>query len=100
MQNKCDSLIKTNFIQIHDNTGINNYDQLQIDIYPNPAQDIFYVQSPNPINEVMIINNLGQIVATYSETSIINIDQLANGVYQIIIKTNKEIYNSFIVKGK
>jgi len=100
MQNKCDSLIKTNFIQIHDNTGINNYDQLQIDIYPNPAQDIFYIQSPNPINEVIIINNLGQIVATYSETSIINIDQLANGVYQIIIKTNKEIYNSFIVKGK
>ncbi|HQM78924.1 MAG TPA: PKD domain-containing protein, partial [Bacteroidales bacterium] len=98
MQNKCDSLIKTNFIQIHDNTGINNYDQLQIDIYPNPAQDIFYIQSPNPINEVIIINNLGQIVATYSETSIINIDQLANGVYQIIIKTNKEIYNSFIVK--
>jgi hypothetical protein len=100
MQNKCDSLIKTNFIHIYDNVGINNYDQLQIYIYPNPAQDIFYVQSPNPINEVMIINNLGQIVATYSETSIINIDQLANGVYQIIIKTNKEIYNSFIVKGK
>jgi hypothetical protein len=48
----------------------------------------------------MIINNLGQIVATYSDAGIINIDQLANGVYQIIIKTNKEIYNSFIVKGK
>ena len=43
------------------------------------------------INEVMIINNLGQIVATYSETSIINIDQLANGVYQIMIKTENNI---------
>jgi hypothetical protein len=39
----------------------------------------------------MIINNLGQIVATYSDTGIINIDQLANGVYQIMIKTEDNI---------
>ncbi|MDI3545575.1 MAG: hypothetical protein PWP68_992, partial [Rikenellaceae bacterium] len=100
MQNECDSLIKTNFIHIYDNVGIHNYDQQQVYIYPNPAQDIIYIHCPNPINEVMIINNLGQIVATYSETSIINIDQLSNGVYTITIKTNKKIYNSFIVKEK
>jgi PKD repeat protein len=100
MQNECDSLIKTNFIHIYDNVGIHNYDQQQVYIYPNPAQDIIYIHCPNPIKEVMIINNLGQIVATYSETSIINIDQLSNGVYTITIKTNKKFYNSFIVKEK
>jgi hypothetical protein len=79
------NLITTN------NVGINDYTNDEILIYPNPAQDIIYIQSPNPIYEVMIINNLGQIVATYSDTGIINIDQLANGVYQIMIKTEDNI---------
>jgi hypothetical protein len=39
----------------------------------------------------MIINNLGQVVANYSKNSIININQLANGVYQIMIKTENNI---------
>jgi hypothetical protein len=39
----------------------------------------------------MIINNLGQIVAHYSETGIIDINQLADGVYQIMIKTEDNI---------
>ena len=79
------NLITTN------NVGINDYTNDEILIYPNPAQDIIYIQSPNPIYEVMMINNLGQIVAHYSDTGIINIDQLANGVYQIMIKTEDNI---------
>ena len=91
MQNECDSLIKTNFIHVYDNVGIYNYDQQKVYIYPNPAQNIIYIQSSKPINEVMIINNLGQIVAHYSETGIIDINQLADGVYQIMIKTEDNI---------
>ncbi len=85
----CSSL-PSNLITIN-NVGINDYANDEILIYPNPAQDIIYIQSSKPINEVMIINNLGQIVATYSDTGIINIDQLANGVYQIMIKTEDNI---------
>ncbi len=85
----CSSL-PSNQITIN-NVGINDYTNDEILIYPNPAQDIIYIQSPNPINEVMIINNLGQIVAHYSDTGIINIGQLANGVYQIMIKTEDNI---------
>jgi len=85
----CSSL-PSNLITIN-NVGINDYANDEILIYPNPAQDIIYIQSPNPIYEVMMINNLGQIVAHYSDTGIINIDQLANGVYQIMIKTEDNI---------
>ena len=91
MQNQCDSLTKINFINVYDNVKIQNHDHQQLYIYPNPAQNIIYIQSSKPINEVMIINNLGQIVAHYSETGIIDINQLADGVYQIMIKTEDNI---------
>jgi hypothetical protein len=87
--NNCSSL-PSNQITIN-NAGINDYANDEILVYPNPAQDIIYIQSSKPINEVMIINNLGQIVAHYSETGIIDINQLADGVYQIMIKTEDNI---------
>ena len=70
--NNCSSL-PSNQITIN-NAGINDYANDEILVYPNPAQDIIYIQSSKPINEVMIINNLGQIVAHYSETGIIDIN--------------------------
>ncbi len=85
----CSSL-PSNQITIN-NVGINDYADNEILVYPNPAHDIIYVQSSKPINEVMIINNLGQVVANYSKNSTININQLANGVYQIMIKTENNI---------
>jgi len=85
----CSSL-PSNQITIN-NVGINDYANDEILVYPNPAQNIIYIQSSKPINEVMIINNLGQIVAHYSETGIIDINQLADGVYQIMIKTEDNI---------
>ncbi|HHW60217.1 MAG TPA: hypothetical protein GX402_08300, partial [Bacteroidales bacterium] len=72
----CSSL-PSNQITIN-NVGINDYTDEEILVYPNPAQNIIYIQSSKPINEVMIINNLGQIVAHYSETGIIDINQLAD----------------------
>jgi hypothetical protein len=85
----CSSL-PSNQITIN-NVGINDYSDNEILVYPNPAQDIIYIQSNQPIIEANIINNLGQLVAHYSETGIISIDQLANGVYQIMIKTENNI---------
>jgi hypothetical protein len=85
----CSSL-PSNQITIN-NVGINDYADDEILVYPNPVHDIIYIQSNKPIIEANIINNLGQIVANYSGTGIININQLANGVYQIMIKTENNI---------
>jgi len=94
----CSSL-PSNQITIN-NVGINDYTDEEILVYPNPAQNIIYIQSSKPINEVMIINNLGQIVAHYSETGIIDINQLADGVYQIMIKTEDNIKVLPLIKIK
>ncbi|HQP89442.1 MAG TPA: T9SS type A sorting domain-containing protein, partial [Bacteroidales bacterium] len=63
----------------------------EIFIYPNPAQNIIYIQSNKPIIEANIINNLGQLVATSEQSNSIEVNNLSNGIYQLIIKTNDNI---------
>jgi len=87
--NGCSSL-PSNQITIN-NVGINDYTEDEIFIYPNPAQDIIYIQSNTPIIEANIINNLGQLVATSELSNFIEVHNLSNGIYQLIIKTNDNI---------
>ncbi|MGB3902433.1 MAG: T9SS type A sorting domain-containing protein [Bacteroidales bacterium] len=87
--NGCSSL-PSNQITIN-NVGINDYSDDEIFIYPNPAQDIIYIQSNTPIIEANIINNLGQLVATSELSNFIEVHNLSNGIYQLIIKTNDNI---------
>jgi hypothetical protein len=72
--------------------GINDYAEDEILIYPNPAQDMVYIQSGKPIMEVDIINNLGQTVASSENTNSVNVYNLATGIYHIVIKTNDNIF--------
>ncbi|MBO7227147.1 MAG: T9SS type A sorting domain-containing protein, partial [Bacteroidales bacterium] len=61
-----------------------------LSMYPNPATDYVMVSSNYVINEIAVINALGQTVATYSgnaENVQINTQDLAKGVYMISIKT-------------
>ncbi|HOL75022.1 MAG TPA: T9SS type A sorting domain-containing protein, partial [Bacteroidales bacterium] len=87
--NGCHSL-PSNQITIN-NVGINDYSDDEIFIYPNPAQNIIYIQSNKPIIEANIINNLGQLVATSEQSNSIEVNNLSNGIYQLIIKTNDNI---------
>jgi hypothetical protein len=88
--NGCHSL-PSNQITIN-NVGINDYADDEILIYPNPAQDMVYIQSGKPIMEVDIINNLGQTVASSENTNSVNVYNLATGIYHIVIKTNDNIF--------
>lgn len=87
--NGCHSL-PSNQITIT-NVGIDDYSYDEIFIYPNPAQDIIYIQSNTPIIEANIINNLGQLVATSEQSNFIEVHNLSNGIYQLVIKTNDKI---------
>lgn len=39
-----------------------NKGQMELNIYPNPAQDLLFIENPNWINEIKITNALGQVV--------------------------------------
>ena len=61
------------------------------DVYPNPSRGILYVQSDQIDSEYLIINTMGQTVASgniVSENQQIDISNLSNGIYLIRINNN------------
>ena len=55
-------------------------------VYPNPATDVLNIEGQN-INNVEIINLVGQVVATTNTTSV-NVANLANGAYFVRVNFN------------
>jgi hypothetical protein len=67
-----------------------------ISIYPNPANNQIYITGAN-INEIRIFNILGVLVEekqfpTLSSTYNVDVNNLANGIYTVQIKTNTGSY--------
>ncbi len=64
------------------NVGIKKAEKLKISVYPNPTNDFIHLRSSDPYS---IYTDMGQIVQTGTDSSIIDVRQLKPGIY--IIKT-------------
>jgi uncharacterized delta-60 repeat protein len=70
-------------------------------LYPNPVKDILNITSKEniQINSIQIYNILGELVMNQSDKnsiSTINVSNLSNGIYTIIINSNKKTNAKFI----
>lgn len=75
---------------IHPLLSIDELQQSEIKMFPNPAKDQLYIRLPIEIeiNNITIFNDLGTLVKTiYNNT--INISNLSTGIYFIVINTNE-----------
>ncbi len=74
-----------------------------IKIFPNPAQDIIYIDLQDAINLslIEIFNQTGKIIKkvnSYQNRSAINLSNLANGIYICKIRTDKTVeFAKFII---
>ena len=85
-----------------DDSGINEFTDNTISVYPNPATDLLNIKIAEHVNvqTVTIQNELGQTVQTVNgNTSAIGIGNLAEGIYyvQVIDGTNAVITKRFTV---
>lgn len=79
-----------------------DFEETNINIYPNPAKDIINIELENVIEgKVVITNQMGQIVKEAKINSngiILQIDDLSSGIYNVnIFDGNKTIHNKKIV---
>ena len=91
-------IIKSSFPKNEDENGsdttnlVANYEN-RFEIYPNPANDILFIDAEVEINEVMIYDVYGRLQVTKSpshqELTSVNVSGLNAGIYIIKIKTNE-----------
>ena len=76
------------FAVAYESTGINELDNTNFLIYPNPAKDVLTIQAENnqlPIT-IKLINAIGETVKTElinSTTHSINVEEFLNGIYYL-----------------
>jgi len=87
--------------KFHDAVGITeNNNNLSLDIFPNPAQDYLYINGSIRSGVAQISDISGRIVSalTVSSPAKINIENLDNGIYFIIVTENDKNYIGKFIK--
>ena len=75
----------------------------ELAIFPNPANDILNITSPETISEIEIMNSLGQAVyraEVNADNAVCNVEDLTSGVYVLRIRTLGEVEGSAIMQMK
>ncbi len=98
LYNECDSVTISRVVKCG-TIGVNNTELNPLKLYPNPTTDKFIIESNNEslkMNAIKIINALGQtvLVATPKNTLSYQLDisNLSNGLYTVIVTTDKKNY--------
>jgi len=85
------------FYKAPSSLGIDDQNQLDISIYPNPTNDKLFIQGLSSSSRVSIYNVLGKLVLSQTISKEINVKQLSKGIYIIkIIDEQKETVRKFI----
>jgi parallel beta-helix repeat protein len=72
--------------------------QQQFILYPNPTNDVFYLDTDLQYNEIIIYDMTGTIVFKQYDKAFVNISSLKPGNYIVNIKTDKEVISKKILK--
>ncbi|KQT31505.1 pectate lyase [Chryseobacterium sp. Leaf405] len=71
----------------------------KVKIYPNPVETTFSINISDPIEQIVITNNIGEVVKNIrGNNKTIDISSLQSGIYFVQIKTNKGSSTQKIIK--
>ena len=90
-----------NFVLTPETAGVNDLNQVKVQVYPNPAANQLTISSDETIQDVKIFNVSGQLVQNIkmnSKTSTVNVSALKSGVYIAQIQTEKGIQTVKVLK--
>jgi len=77
--------------------SVDDQNQLDISIYPNPTNDKLFIQGLSSSSRVSIYNVLGKLVLSQTISKEIDVNNLQSGIYVIkIAEEQKEIVRKFI----
>ncbi len=68
-----------------------------ITIYPNPATTDFTITTNETVNDVKIFNVAGSLVKSTGNSKVVNVDDLAAGLYVVVVATDNGTHTSRII---
>lgn len=78
----------------------NNLRDIFLNIYPNPSNDIIYLNSEILVDNIRVIDALGKEVNGYSfNNKILNVNALSSGIYFIQIEFNDMLFSQKFFKN-
>jgi hypothetical protein len=97
VSNQCKTISVVRKIQVFGTTSISDIEAMRaaFSVYPNPTSSTATIENKSnlSINQVTVVNVMGQTVYTYKDIGkknvTINMSTLADGIYNIIIHTDK-----------
>lgn len=84
-------------IYVGTGVGIEDVDNVNVSVYPNPANDVLNIEGEG-IQNVELLDVNGRTVLTNANGGSLNISNLATGVYVVRVITNNGISTQKIVK--
>jgi PKD repeat protein len=84
--------------------SVNEENVLESSIYPNPSNGNITINvKENGVKTVTVYNTLGEVVATLQSSNnsiILNLENLANGIYSLVVSTNNKTSSTKITIAK
>lgn len=89
-----------NITEGDDTLGVSDFSTTEAVIYPNPTEDKLYVQSIRTIDEIRIVNLLGQTVllSKHLIDNAIDLSDLSTGHYIVLLKSEGYITEHKLIK--
>jgi len=77
-----------------DGTSTEEYENINISVFPNPTRDIFYIESNKNIKEIRLTDISGQIIRDITVNNLnskINVSNIRPGIYFMEIQTDESV---------
>ncbi|MCB0514649.1 MAG: T9SS type A sorting domain-containing protein [Chitinophagales bacterium] len=75
------------------NTGILDNNNIAMQLYPNPINDVLYINTPENITQVSLYNLQGkEILSTQTKNNQLDVSAMPNGLYLIQIQTRSGLF--------
>ncbi|MBI1184832.1 DUF5011 domain-containing protein [bacterium] len=82
---------------MHCETGMNDFNTTDLQIYPNPSRGLFYIKSKADLLTYQVFNSTGELVAT-GRNATINLTSFADGLYYVKVYTKNAQSFTKIIK--
>jgi hypothetical protein len=76
-----------------------SYLKNSLKIYPNPGSERIHVEVNDPILALKIINSNGKEMNSFIDDGQISVRHLANGLYNVMVQTQKGWYSASFIKN-